>query len=138
MERARMNAMRPLRDTSFYGSSRLSSIANRSAPEARRTLEAHVSRKEAEMIYFMALAFAVGLGVPIAVLGAGLGQGRAAASAMEAMARQPELLPKLQTAMILALVIESLVILSLLVFLLLNGKIPDTAEVLKAIAAGGK
>jgi F-type H+-transporting ATPase subunit c len=90
------------------------------------------------MIYFMALAFAVGLGVPIAVLGAGLGQGRAAASAMEAMARQPELLPKLQTAMILALVIESLVILSLLVFLLLNGKIPDTAEVLKAIAAGGK
>ncbi len=91
------------------------------------------------MIYFMALALAVGLGVPIAVLGAGLGQGRAAASALEAMARQPELLPKLQTAMILSLVfIESLVILSLLVFLLLNGKIPDTAEILKAIAAGAK
>lgn len=88
------------------------------------------------MIYFMALAFAVGLGVPIAVLGAGLGQGRAAASALEAMARQPELQSKLQTSMILALVfIESLVILSLLVFLLLNGKMPDAAEVLKAVAA---
>ncbi len=90
------------------------------------------------MIYFMALAFAVGLGVPIAVLGAGLGQGRAAASALEAMARQPELQAKLQTSMILALVfVESLVILSLLVFLLLNGKLPDAAEVLKTVAAAG-
>lgn len=88
------------------------------------------------MVYFMALAFAVGLGVPIAVLGAGLGQGRAAASALEAMARQPELINKLQTAMILSLVfIESLVILSLLVFLLLSGKMPDTGEILKAIAS---
>ncbi len=91
------------------------------------------------MIYFMALAFAVGLGVPIAVLGAGLGQGRAAASALESMARQPELQSKLQTSMILALVfIESLVILSLLVFLLLSGKIPDSAAVLQAIQAGAK
>ncbi|MCX6381681.1 MAG: ATP synthase F0 subunit C [Armatimonadetes bacterium] len=88
------------------------------------------------MIYFMALAFAVGLGVPIAVLGAGLGQGRAAAAALEAMARQPELQSKLQTSMILALVfIESLVILSLLVFLLLNGKMPDAAAVLQAVSA---
>ncbi len=91
------------------------------------------------MIYFMALAFAVGLGVPVAVLSAALGQGRAAAAALEGMARQPELQPKLQTSMILALVfIESLVILSLLVFLLLNGKMPETAEVLKAVAAGAK
>lgn len=91
------------------------------------------------MIYFMALAFAVGLGVPVAVLSAALGQGRAAASALEGMARQPELQPKLQTSMILALVfIESLVILSLLVFLLLNGKMPETAAVLEAIKAGAK
>lgn len=91
------------------------------------------------MIYFMALAFAVGLGVPVAVLSAALGQGRAAAAALEGMARQPELQPKLQTSMILALVfIESLVILSLLVFLLLNGKMPETADVLKAVAAGAK
>jgi F-type H+-transporting ATPase subunit c len=91
------------------------------------------------MIYFMALAFAVGLGVPVAVLSAALGQGRAAASALEGMARQPELQPKLQTSMILALVfIESLVILSLLVFLLLNGKMPETAAVLEAIKTGAK
>jgi F-type H+-transporting ATPase subunit c len=91
------------------------------------------------MIYFMALALAVGLGVPVAVLSAAIGQGKAAAAALEGMARQPELLPKLQVAMILALVfIESLVILSLLVFLLMSGKLPDTAAVLEAIKAGAK
>jgi len=86
------------------------------------------------MFYFMALALAVGLGVPIAAAGAALGQGKAAASALESMARQPEILGKLQTAMILSLAfIESLVIFSLLVFLMLSGHLPDTAEVLKTI-----
>ena len=94
------------------------------------------------MIYFMALAFALGLGVPVAVLGAGLGQGKAAAAALEGMARQPEQTGKIQTAMILALAfIESLVIFSLLVFFLMNSKLPDTAQVMKimeASAAAGK
>ena len=88
------------------------------------------------MSYFMALALAVGLGVPIAAVGAALAQGRAAASALESMARQPEILGKLQIAMILSLVfIESLVIFSLLVFLIMSGKLPDTAEMLKTIQA---
>jgi len=90
------------------------------------------------MFYFMALAFAVGLGVPIAAAGAALGQGKAAASALESMARQPEILGKLQTAMVLSLAfIESLVIFSLLVFLMLKGSMPDTAEMLKTIVASG-
>jgi F-type H+-transporting ATPase subunit c len=89
------------------------------------------------MNYFMALALAVGLGVPIAAAGAALGQGRAAGSALESMARQPEILGKIQTAMILSLAfIESLVIFSLLVFLMLMGHLPDTSEMLKAVAAG--
>jgi F-type H+-transporting ATPase subunit c len=89
------------------------------------------------MNYFMALAFAVGLGVPIAAAGAALGQGKAAASALESMARQPEILGKLQTAMVLSLAfIESLVIFSLLVFLMLKSSMPDTAEMLKTIANG--
>jgi F-type H+-transporting ATPase subunit c len=88
------------------------------------------------MLYFMALALAVGLGVPIAAAGAALGQGKAAASALESMARQPEIFGKLQTGMILSLAfIESLVIFSLLVFLMLMGHLPDTAEMLKAIQA---
>ena len=54
------------------------------------------------MIYFGLLALAVGLGLPIAVIGGGLGQGLAASAALEGMARQPEAMGKLQTAMILA------------------------------------
>jgi F-type H+-transporting ATPase subunit c len=88
------------------------------------------------MLYFMALALAVGLGVPIAAVGAAVSQGKAAASALEGMARQPEILPKLQIAMILSLVfMESLVIFSLLVFLMLSGKLPGSEAVLEAIKA---
>jgi F-type H+-transporting ATPase subunit c len=92
------------------------------------------------MLYFMALALAVGLGVPIAAVGAAVSQGKAAASALEGMARQPEILGKLQIAMILSLVfMESLVIFSLLVFLMLSGKLPASDAVLEAIkASAGK
>ncbi len=84
------------------------------------------------MTYFMALALAVGFGVPVAVLSAALGQGKAASAALEGMARQPELVGQLQTVMILAFAfIESLVIFALLVFFLMQGKLPDTAAVLK-------
>jgi F-type H+-transporting ATPase subunit c len=86
------------------------------------------------MIYFMALALALGFGVPVAVLSAALGQGKAAASALESMARQPEMTGRIQTAMILALAfIESLVIFSLLVFFLIQGHLPDTAAVMKVL-----
>ena len=86
------------------------------------------------MYYFMALAFAVGFAVPVAVLSAAIGQGKAAAAALEGMARQPEIQGKLQTSMILSLAfIESLVIFALLVFFLLQGKLPDTVEVMKTL-----
>ena len=72
------------------------------------------------------LSLAVGIGLPIAALGGALGQGRAAAGALEAMARQPEVMGRLQTAMILAFAfIESLVIFSFVFLFLLNGKIPS-------------
>ena len=88
------------------------------------------------MTYFMALALAVGFGVPVAVLSAALGQGKAASAALEGMARQPELVGQLQTVMILAFAfIESLVIFALLVFFLLQGKLPDTAKVIEIEAA---
>lgn len=94
------------------------------------------------MMYFMALAFALGFGVPVAVLSAAIGQGKAAAAALEGMARQPEQTGRIQTAMILALAfIESLVIFSLLVFFLLNSKLPDTQKITDAVvtaAAAGK
>jgi F-type H+-transporting ATPase subunit c len=76
-------------------------------------------------LYLMGLALATGLGLPIAVIGAGMGQGRAAAGAMEGMARQPELAGRIQTGMIIALAfIESLVLYALLMFFLLQGRLP--------------
>jgi F-type H+-transporting ATPase subunit c len=87
------------------------------------------------MNYFVALALVVGLGLPIAVLSAAIGQGKAAAAALEGIARQPEAAGKIQTAMIISLaLIESLVIYALLMFFLLMGKLPATAEILKLIA----
>ena len=43
-----------------------------------------------------------GIGAGLAVIGAGYGIGRIGGSAMDAMARQPEVAGKIQTAMIIA------------------------------------
>ena len=43
-----------------------------------------------------------GIGAGLAVLGAGMGIGRIGGSAVESMARQPELAGRLQTAMLIA------------------------------------
>ena len=82
------------------------------------------------MDYLGKLALATGLGLPIAVIGAGIGQGLAIYGAMQGMARQPENSGTIQTAMIIGLaLIESLVIYALLMFFLLQGKLPTlTAE----------
>lgn len=89
------------------------------------------------MLYLGLLALAVGLGLPIAVIGAGLGQGKAAAAALEGVARQPEAAGKIQTMMIIALaLIESLVIYALLMFFMLQSKLPGVEQALEAIKAG--
>jgi F-type H+-transporting ATPase subunit c len=77
------------------------------------------------MLYLGLLALGVAIGLPIAAVGASLGQGKAAAAALEGIARQPEASGKIQTAMIIALaIIESLVIYALLMFFMLQGKLP--------------
>jgi F-type H+-transporting ATPase subunit c len=82
-------------------------------------------------LYFALLALGVALGLPIAVIGAGLGQGKAAAAALEGVARQPEMAGKIQTMMIIALaLIESLVIYALLMFFMLQGKLPSVDQAL--------
>ncbi len=76
-------------------------------------------------LYLFGLALAVGFGLPVAVLSAAIAQGRAAAAALEGMARQPEAAGNIRTSMIIALAfIESLVIYALLMFFLLQGKLP--------------
>ncbi|HEY0074241.1 MAG TPA: ATP synthase F0 subunit C [Abditibacteriaceae bacterium] len=90
------------------------------------------------MIYWGLLALATGLGLPIAVIGAGLGQGRAIAGALEGMARQPEIAGRIQTAMIIGLaIIESLVIYALVMFFMLQGKLPSIEQATAAMRAAG-
>jgi F-type H+-transporting ATPase subunit c len=89
------------------------------------------------MLYLGMLALAIGFGLPLAVLSAAYAQGRAASSALEGMARQPEAAGNLQTAMIIALAfVESLVIYALLMFFMLQGKMPSIEDVIKVAGAG--
>jgi F-type H+-transporting ATPase subunit c len=84
--------------------------------------------------YFVALALVVGLGVPIAVLSAAIGQGKAASAALEGIARQPEAAGPIQMGMIIALAfIESLVIYALLMFFMLQGKLPAVQQALELV-----
>jgi F-type H+-transporting ATPase subunit c len=73
------------------------------------------------------------LGLPIAVAFASQAQARAAASALDGIARQPEMAGKLQVAMIIALaLIESLVIYVLVTFFILSAKLDKVMDVVKA------
>ena len=83
------------------------------------------------MIYLAVLAFGVTLGLPMAVIFASRAQGNATSTALEGIARQPEATGQIQTAMIIGLaLIESLVIYSLLMFFILQAKLPE-GEMLK-------
>lgn len=89
------------------------------------------------MWYGVALALAAGLGLPIAVLGAAAAQGRASAAAMEGIARQPDAAGDIRFALIVALsLIEALVIYALLMFFLLQGKLPPVIEVVTRSVGG--
>ncbi len=86
------------------------------------------------MGYFIALAVVVGFGLPLAVLAAATAQGRTASTALEGMARQPEAAGPIQTAMIIGLgLIESLVLYALLMFFMLQGKLPATDKIIEML-----
>src|SRR5262245_8207862 len=68
-------------------------------------------------------AIGAGIGAAITILGAGIGFGRIGASALESMARQPEIAGRIQTAMlIIAALLEGATFFSLIVCILINGK----------------
>ena len=62
------------------------------------------------MLYYMGLALAIGIGLPIGVIGAGIGQGLATAFAVQGVARQPEAAGRIQTFMIIGLVLIGVVL----------------------------
>ena len=70
------------------------------------------------------IAVAAGFGIALAAFGGALGQGRTASTALDGIARNPSAADKLFTPMILGLaLIESLVIYSLIISILLLGKV---------------
>ena len=88
------------------------------------------------MIYLAVLAFGVTLGLPIAVIFASRAQGSATSTALEGIARQPSAAGQIQTAMIIGLaLIESLVIYALLMFFILQAKLPVGSDLQQMIDA---
>jgi F-type H+-transporting ATPase subunit c len=72
---------------------------------------------------FSGSAIGAGIGAGLTILGAGLGFGRIGASALEGMARQPEVAGRVQTAMlIIAALLEGATFFSLIVCILINGE----------------
>ena len=71
--------------------------------------------------------FALGLPLAfgLAALGSGVGLGRAIGGAMEAMGRQPEAIPRIQTAMIIgAAFIEALTIYAFVSMFIFQNRLP--------------
>jgi F-type H+-transporting ATPase subunit c len=63
-----------------------------------------------------------GLGAALTLVGAGYGLGRIGSAALESMARQPEVAPRIMTAMIIiAAMLEGATFFSLIVCILING-----------------
>jgi F-type H+-transporting ATPase subunit c len=74
-------------------------------------------------VSFSGAAIGAGLGAGIAIVGAGYGFGRIGSAALESMARQPEVAPRIQTAMIvIAALLEGATFFALIVCIILQGQ----------------
>jgi F-type H+-transporting ATPase subunit c len=62
---------------------------------------AFAQEKNLQSVSFSGAGLAAGLGMGLTIIGAGYGLGKIGAAALEAMARQPEVAPRVQTAMII-------------------------------------
>jgi F-type H+-transporting ATPase subunit c len=71
---------------------------------------------------FSGAAVAAGLGMGLTIIGAGIGLGRIGSAAMDGMSRQPEVAPRIQTAMlIIAAMLEGATLFSVLMCYLVGG-----------------
>jgi F-type H+-transporting ATPase subunit c len=74
---------------------------------------------------FSGRAVGGGLGMAITIIGAGIGLGRIGAAAMDGMARQPEVAPRIQTAMIIiAAMLEGATLASVILCYLVGSSTP--------------
>jgi F-type H+-transporting ATPase subunit c len=73
---------------------------------------------------FSGAAVGAGLGAAVTIIGAGYGLGRIGSSALESMARQPEVAGRIQTGMIIiAALLEGVTFFSLIVCIIISGKV---------------
>ena len=73
---------------------------------------------------FSGAAIGAGLGAAVTMIGAGYGFGRIGGSALESMARQPEIAGRIQTAMIvIAALLEGATFFALVVCVLMTGSV---------------
>ncbi len=71
---------------------------------------------------FSGSGLAAGLGMGLTIIGAGIGLGRIGSAALESMARQPEVAPRIQTAMIIiAAMLEGATLASVILCYLVGG-----------------
>lgn len=74
------------------------------------------------MPVFSGAGLAAGLGMGLTIIGAGIGLGKIGSAALESMARQPEVAPRIQTAMIIiAAMLEGATLASVILCYLLGG-----------------
>ncbi len=82
-----------------------------------------VAEKGPDSVAFSGAGLAAGLGMGLSIIGAGLGLGKIGAAAMEGMARQPEVAPRIQTAMIIiAAMLEGATLASVILCFLVGGQ----------------
>jgi len=80
-------------------------------------------------IYFGLLALGAALAAPLAAVGAGIGEGMVFASAIQSIARQPEAEGRIRTLMFICFgLVETLFIISLVVFFMLFAKLPNAQQ----------
>jgi len=71
---------------------------------------------------FSGAGLGAGIGAALTLVGAGIGFGKIGAAALESMARQPEVAPRVQTAMIIiGALLEGATFFSLIVCILISG-----------------
>jgi F-type H+-transporting ATPase subunit c len=74
-------------------------------------------------ISFSGAGLGAGLGMALSIIGAGYGLGKIGSAALESMARQPEVAPRIQTAMIIiAAMLEGATLASVILCYLIGGK----------------
>jgi F-type H+-transporting ATPase subunit c len=108
------------------------------AEEAAKASTAIGDRMVAGFGLYSAIVLAAGISVGIAALGCGIGMGQATRGACEGIARNPELSGKLTVTMILGIaLIETLVIYTLVIALILLYANPVVPKFLQFIGVGG-